>query len=126
MCEARQRTTLDRKTYWGFGKEQKRFGVVVGDLSKLPATDEKALEVLVGTDSEKSKALKLESLLISTNNENGRDNYFCEEQNNIRFPEAFGIERLHAFDASLQQIQTPKRQVKQMLFRIFPPCITSE
>ena len=40
---------------------------VVEDLSEVPAMDENALDVFVGTANENSKAFKLDSLLILTN-----------------------------------------------------------
>jgi len=46
-----------------FGK--RRFAVAVEDLSEEAAIEENALEVLDGTASEKSRAFKLENLLLA-------------------------------------------------------------
>ena len=60
-------TSNDTNTYRGFGKKRLLPTAVVEDLSEVPAMDENALDVFVGTANENSKAFKLDSLLIVTN-----------------------------------------------------------
>ena len=79
MSEVKERfTPIFFVSYLGFGKKRLLPTVaVVEDLRVVPAMDENALDVFVGTANENKNPLKLESLLISMNKSDTRDSFVC-------------------------------------------------